>query len=141
MRMRISVCMNKISILKKLNKKAIENGDVPVSCIIEKNNEIIATGYNMREKNNNPLLHAEIVAIQKAAKKLKTWNLSDCNLLVTLKPCDMCVEVIKMAKIKKIDYILENEKIINNKLILNKINIDDQKYFINEIKDFFADKR
>ena len=141
MRMRINVCMNKISILKKLNKKAIENGDVPVSCIIEKNNKIIATGYKIREKNNNPLLHAEIVAIQRAAKKLKTWNLSDCNLLVTLKPCDMCIEVIKMAKIKKIDYILENEKIINNKLILNKINIDDKKYFINEIKAFFADKR
>ncbi len=133
--------MNKINILKKLNKKAIENGDVPVSCIIEKDNNIIATGYNMRVKNNNPLLHAEIVAIQKAAKKLKTWNLSDCNLLVTLKPCDMCIEVIKMAKIKKIDYILENEKNVNYKLILNKMNDCDQEYFMNEIKDFFADKR
>ena len=130
-----------INLLKKLNKKALENGDVPVSCIIVINNLIISTAYNMREKNKNPLHHAEIIAIQKAAKKLKTWNLKDCEILVTLKPCNMCLEVIKSAKIKKVHYILDNEKIINNKIQLSKINTDEKNYFSNELKEFFADKR
>lgn len=130
-----------IKLLKKLNKKAIMNGDVPVSCIIVINNIIITTAYNMREKHNNPLHHAEIIAIQKAAKKLKTWNLNDCEMFVTLKPCNMCLEVIKSAKIKKVYYILENDKYINSKLILSKISTEEEKYFNQELKDFFIDKR
>ena len=130
-----------IELLKKLDKKAIKNGDVPVSCIILHNNKIIATGYNMREKKKNPLFHAEIIAIQKAAKKLKTWNLSDCELIVTLKPCNMCIEIIKMAKINKTSYILENKKNVNFKLNLLKLDTDDNKYFSTEIKNFFVDKR
>ncbi len=130
-----------ITLLKKLNKKAIKNGDVPVSCFIVRNNLLITKAYNMREKKKNPLFHAEIVAIQKASKILNTWNLSDCEMYVTLKPCNMCLEVIKSAKIKKIYYILDNDKIINNKISLYKINDKSTKYFIEELKNFFASKR
>ena len=69
--------MNDIfKILKKLNIKAIRNGDVPVSAIITYNNKIIAKAYNMREYKKNPLYHAEILVIMKAAKKLNRWNLN-----------------------------------------------------------------
>ena len=137
----MGVYMNIINTLKKLNAKALNNGDVPVSCIILFNNKIISTGYNMRVKKNNPLLHAEVVAIQKAAKKLKTWNLSECDLICTMKPCSMCLEIIKSAKIKKVYYILDNKKDINNKIMLTSIYDTESDYFLKEIQVFFSDKR
>lgn len=130
-----------INELKKLNDKAIINNDVPVSCIIVYKNKIISKAYNKREYKNNPLLHAEIIAIQKAAKKLNTWNLSECKLFVTLKPCNMCMEVIKESRIDEIYYILNNDKNVNRKVKLIEINCKDKQYFVNQLKDFFSDKR
>lgn len=130
-----------INELKKLNDKAIINNDVPVSCIIVYKNKIISKAYNKREYKNNPLLHAEIIAIQKAAKKLNTWNLSECKLFVTLKPCNMCMEVIKESRIDVIYYILNNDKNVNRKVKLIEINCKDKQYFVNQLKDFFSDKR
>ncbi len=130
-----------INELKKLNDKAIVNNDVPVSCIIVYKNKIISKAYNKREYKNNPLLHAEIIAIQKAAKKLNTWNLSECKLFVTLKPCNMCMEVIKESRIDEIYYILNNDKNVNRKVKLIEINCKDKQYFVNQLKDFFSDKR
>lgn len=127
--------------LKKLNNKAIINNDVPVSCIIVYKNKIISKAYNKREYKNNPLLHAEIIAIQKAAKKLNTWNLSECKLFVTLKPCNMCMEVIKESRINEIYYVLNNDKNVNRKVKLIEINCKDKQYFVNQLKDFFSDKR
>lgn len=130
-----------INELKKLNNKAIMNNDVPVSCIIIYKNKIISKAYNKREYKNNPLLHAEIIAIQKAAKKLNTWNLSECKLFVTLKPCNMCMEVIKESRIDEIYYILNNDKNVNRKVKLIEINCKNKQYFVNQLKDFFSDKR
>lgn len=127
--------------LKMLNNKALQNDDVPVSAIIFCNDKIISKGYNMREKYNNPLLHAEVVAVQKAARKLKTWNLSDCDIICTLKPCKMCTEILRSAKIKRIYYIVDNTKDINNVIELTKIKCNQEDYFVNELKNFFADKR
>lgn len=127
--------------LKKLNNKAIINNDVPVSCIIVYKNKIISKAYNKREYKNNPLLHAEIIAIQKAAKKLNTWNLSECKLFVTLKPCNMCMEVIKESRINEIYYVLNNDKNVNRKVKLIEINCKNKQYFVNQLKDFFSDKR
>ena len=131
---------NYYEILKKLNKLALKNNDIPVSCIITKDNKIISKAYNKRVKDNNPINHAEIIAIKKAAKKLKTYNLIDCQLYTTLKPCKMCEEVIKMSKIKKVYYILEQNKIVNNKINYIKIN-DDDNYFYKELTNFFKNKR
>ncbi|MBR4178091.1 MAG: nucleoside deaminase [Bacilli bacterium] len=132
--------MNKYNILKILNKKAINNDDVPVSCLIIKDGKIISKAYNKRNKNKNPFDHAEIIAIQKASKKLKTYNLSDCVLYTTLKPCSMCEEVIKESKIKKVYYILEKTKEVKNIIKYEKID-DINKYFEQEIKSFFKEKR
>lgn len=128
-------------ILMKLNKKAIKKGEVPVSCIIVYKNKIIAKAYNKRITKNDPIAHAEIIAIRKAAKKLKTWNLNDCELYVTLKPCKMCSEIIKESRIKIVYYILNSEKEINNKI--EYIEYKTPKYidFKEQIKKFFKDKR
>ncbi len=134
--------MKKIeNILKKLNDKAKKNGDVPVSSLIVYNDKIISKSYNMREYKNNPLYHAEILAIIKASKKLNSWNLSECTIYSTMKPCSMCLEVIKMAKIKNINYFVDNNKMINYNIKMNKIDSDQNDYFIKELKDFFANKR
>lgn len=127
-------------ILKKLNIKAKNNEDVPVSCIVISNNKIISKGYNKRNKNKNPFDHAEIIAIKNASKKLNTYNLSDCIMYTTLKPCKMCEEVIKESKIKKVYYILEKKKDINRFLNYEKIE-DINQYFECELRSFFKEKR
>lgn len=76
-------------------KKAAEKGEVPVGAVIVKKFEdgsekIISYGYNKRECKKNALMHAEISAIDKACRALKTWRLSGCTLYVTLEPCPMC---------------------------------------------------
>ena len=124
----------------KLNKKAINNGDVPVSCIITKNDKIIASAYNKRVKLNDPFSHAEILAVRKACKKLNTYNLSECTLYSSLYPCNMCMEVIKESKLKKVIYILDKEKEINSKIKCEKMFVKDN-YFKEELRNFFVDKR
>ncbi len=135
--------MKKIIIeqLKKLNNIALKHGDVPVSCIIVKNNKIIAKEYNKRQKKNSPLAHAEILAIIKAAKRIKTWNLNDCELYVTLEPCEMCKSIINEARIKKVYYILSKTKKINDTVKYEQLDVADNDYFLNEIKEFFVNKR
>lgn len=135
--------MKKIIIeqLKKLNNIALKHGDVPVSCIIVKNNKIIAKEYNKRQKKNSPLAHAEILAIIKAAKRIKTWNLNNCELYVTLEPCEMCKSIINEARIKKVYYILSKTKKINDTVKYEQLDVADNDYFLNEIKKFFVNKR
>lgn len=134
--------MNKyIDILYNLNKKAIINGDVPVSAILIYKDKIIAKAYNEREKKKNPLFHAEITAIQRATKKLKTWNLSECIMICSLKPCPMCSEVIKESRIKKVLFLLNNEKVISNNVNYEKIETNLNKKFHDQLTQFFIDKR
>ena len=91
-------------------KKAFKTGDVPVGAIIVKNNKVIAKAHNMKEKNKNAIKHAEIIAIEKACKKLKNWHLNECELYVTLEPCMMCCGAIIQSRIKKIYYSIESTK-------------------------------
>ena len=136
--------MNKIlDILIKLSDKALKNDDVPISCVIVRNGEIIAKDYNKKVKNNDPLAHAEILCIKKATKKLKTNNLNDCELYSLLIPCKMCREVIKEVRIKKVHYILDNDKKINDNTIFYKIDVDSSlnKELSNKITSFFRKKR
>ena len=127
--------------LKQLNKKAMLNGDIPVSCIIIKNDKIIASAYNQKYKKNDPFNHAEIVAIRRACKKLNVTNLSECEMYVTLYPCMMCQGAIIESRLKKVYYILEQNKIINNNVQYEQTFDDYTRYFQEEIKTFFKDKR
>lgn len=86
----------------KLATEASKSGEIPVGCVIVKNNKIIATGRNFTEELKSPTRHAEIVAIENAAKYLGSSNLSGCDLYVTLEPCPMCAGAIINAKIDKV---------------------------------------
>ena len=86
----------------KQAKKAFENNEVPVGAIIVKNNKIIARSYNKKEGKKDTTKHAEIIAIQKASKKLNAWRLEDCSMYVTLEPCTMCIGAIINARIKSL---------------------------------------
>ena len=83
-------------------KAAAKVGEVPIGAIIVKDGEIIATGRNMREKSKNALHHAEIIAINRACKKLGAWRLTDCTLYVTMEPCPMCAGAIVNSRIKRV---------------------------------------
>lgn len=83
-------------------KKAAEKEEVPVGAIIVKDNKIISRAHNLKELKNDTTKHAEIIAIQRASKKLKSWRLSECDMYVTLEPCAMCAGALIQARIKKI---------------------------------------
>ena len=83
-------------------KKAYEKLEVPVGAIIVKDGKIIARAHNQKETKYDTTKHAEILAIQKASKKLKSWRLLDCEMYVTLEPCSMCAGAIINSRIKKI---------------------------------------
>lgn len=137
-----------ITEILKLSNKAKKNKCVPVGAIVVENGKIIAKGYNKKEKTNNPLDHAEIIAIKNAAKRNKNWRLAKCDLYVTMSPCEMCKCVIAESRIKNIYYLIDNEKHkIKTNIELNKINfikINEHPYekkYTLELKEFFQEKR
>ena len=83
-------------------KKAYKKEEIPVGAVIVKNGEIIARGHNLKELKHDTTKHAEIIAIQKASKKLEAWRLEDCKLYVTLEPCTMCAGAIINSRIKEV---------------------------------------
>lgn len=85
-------------------QKAYEKNEVPVGCVIVKDNKIIARAHNLKESKLDTTKHAEIIAIQKASKKLQSWRLLDCDMYVTLEPCSMCAGAILNARIRKLYY-------------------------------------
>ncbi len=97
--------MEKLDFMKEAleeAKKALEENEVPVGAIIVKDGEIIARAHNLKEKFQNPIYHAEILAIQQACKKLNSWRLNDCEMYITLEPCPMCAGAIINSRLKKI---------------------------------------
>ena len=91
-------------------KKALLEDEVPIGCVLVMNDEVVATGYNTREKDHFITSHAEINAIREANKKLNSWRLSECTLYVTLEPCSMCASCIQQARIKRVVYGAIDEK-------------------------------
>lgn len=83
-------------------KKAAVLNEVPIGCVIVKDDVIISRGYNRRNTDHSTLSHAEISAIRKASQKLNDWRLEDCTLYVTLEPCQMCAGAIVQARIKRV---------------------------------------
>ncbi len=83
-------------------KKAYDKGEIPVGAVIVKEGKIIARAHNLKELKNDTTKHAEILAIQKASKKLKSWRLEDCEMYVTLEPCSMCAGALIQSRIKKV---------------------------------------
>lgn len=91
-------------------KKAYKKLEVPVGCVIVKDGKIIARAHNLKETKYDTTKHAEILAIQKASKKLESWRLIDCDMYVTLEPCPMCAGAIIQSRIKNLYYGACDEK-------------------------------
>ena len=134
-------------------KISLKKNEVPIGAVIIKDGKIIAKGHNIREKKKNALLHAEIVAINKACKKLKDWRLENCEIYVTLEPCPMCAGAIANARIKKVVFGAK-EKTSNDNLcekILTSTRLNHKCEYIQDsnyeeacskiLTDFFKNKR
>lgn len=83
-------------------RKAYNKLEVPVGAVIVKDGQVIARAHNLKESKKNATKHAEILAIQKASKKLSAWRLSNCDMYVTLEPCTMCAGALIQARIGKL---------------------------------------
>ncbi len=83
-------------------RAALKKGEVPVGAVIAHKGEVVSRGYNRKESDKDPSAHAEMIAIRRAAKRLKTWRLSDATLYVTLEPCAMCMGAIIQARIPRL---------------------------------------
>lgn len=86
----------------KCAQKALEEGEVPIGAVVVFDGKIISRGHNRRTKKQIATAHAEVEAIEKACKKLKSWRLPECELYVTLEPCPMCMGAMLNARIKKV---------------------------------------
>ncbi len=124
--------------------KSLESNDVPIGALIVKNNEIIATGYNTREKNQNILGHAEINAIITAQAHVNNWNFSGFDLYVTLTPCSMCMEIIKQCRFDNVFYLLDkplSKKEFNKTKVIKINDIKFENEYKKILSDFFKKMR
>lgn len=134
-------------------KKAYEKLEVPVGAVIVKDGKIIARGHNLKETKKDTTKHAEIIAIEKASKKLGAWRLLDCEMYVTLEPCSMCAGAMINSRIQKLYIGALDEKTGAVGSVLNLLedykfnhNIEVEKGILKEdcekiLKDFFKNLR
>lgn len=127
--------------LYKLALKAYKRNEVPVAAIIVYKNKIISKAFNKRKSSTNPLYHAEVKAIIKAAKRVGDWRLSECDLYVSLEPCHMCKEIIKESRIKNVYFFIENDKVINFKSNFVKIDSNNSIKLKDLLTNFFKSLR
>ena len=124
--------------------KAYNNNDIPVGCVIVCNDKVISKAYNKKNRTNNATHHAEMLAISKACKKLNTWRLNDCDIYITLEPCNMCMGAIVESRIKNVYYLLNSnyyETFNNNKLKINVNKLEDTYNYKKMMSNFFINKR
>lgn len=81
---------------------ALDEGDIPVGCVIARNGEILASAHNRREQMKDPTAHAEILALRLGAQRLQDWRLEGCVLYVTLEPCPMCAAAMALARVRRL---------------------------------------
>jgi tRNA(adenine34) deaminase len=137
-----------------LAKVAADKGDVPVGAIVvNEAGEIFGTGQNLREQNNDPTAHAEIVALRNASEKLGSWRLDDLTIVVTLETCAMCAGAILQSRVKRLVFAAWDEKagavgsvmdVIRDPRALTKVEVITgimEQECSEVLKDFFNTKR
>ena len=129
--------------LYKLLLKAYKKKEIPVSAIVIYKNKIIAKAYNKKNICNNALLHAEVICLQKAYKKLHRWNLSDCEMYVTLEPCELCKLLIEESRIKQVFYFIPKNECSNKykKTKYKQMYVNTNNQFVEMLKNFFINLR
>ena len=126
----------------KLAKKAFDEDEIPVGAIVVKNGEIIGRGYNQKEKSNNPLKHAEMIAIEEACKYIGDWRLNDCVIYVTLEPCLMCLGAIVETRIEKVVYgVKKSDQMFDIKNDIDIVGGVLEKECLSILQEFFKNKR
>ena len=85
-------------------RRALNEGELPVGCVIVRDGRIVAAAHNLREQSGDPTDHAEVIAIRRAARETGDWRLTDCALYVTLEPCPMCAGAISQARVERLVY-------------------------------------
>ena len=111
-------------------QKAFQLEEVPVGAIITREEKILSQNHNLRETNNNPLGHAEILAIKTASEKLNSWRLEGCSLYVSLEPCLMCLGAILQTRISHLIYACSDPK----GGFSSHYNLDKQNFWKHKIK-------
>lgn len=91
-------------------KKAEQLGEVPIGAVVVYKDQIIGRGHNIREKLQQPITHAELIALSEAAKHLGSWRLEDCDLYVTLEPCPMCLAACSQSRLKRLFFGAHDKK-------------------------------
>lgn len=126
-------------------RKASKKNEVPIGCVIVQDGKVISKAYNRKTLDNVATYHAEVLAIEKACKRLNTWYLDDCTLYTTVEPCLMCTGAILQSRISKVVYGVKNDAFgYLSKADYLKIEIVDNvmKEECGEIlTDFFKEKR
>lgn len=134
-------------------KKSLIQGEVPIGAVIVVDDKIIAKGHNKREKSQSATAHAEIIAIEKACKKLNSWRIENATIYVTLEPCPMCAGAIANARISKLVFGAKEktsgdnlcELILSSNRLNHKTQIEFDSSYQHEceslLKDFFTTKR
>ena len=144
---------NYMNIAYKEAQKAFKEDEVPIGCVIVKDDKVIAKAHNKKEHRNCALFHAEVECIRKACRKLNNWNLKGCEIYVTLEPCLMCTGALINSRIDKIIFGCRDPKggaLVSNINIYNVKNINHypqiEEGLLKEecsqiLKDFFRNKR
>lgn len=105
-------------------QKAFLIDEVPVGCVIVRDDRVVSKAYNKKEKMCCASKHAEVLAVEKASKKLNNWRLEGCDVYVTLEPCPMCASLLKQARVNHIYCGLSNSDTTNYEIVKQILNKD-----------------